>query len=390
MMNLSLLPSTPLHQNPFSIKSISTYIFKAPVQKPVVSTLTTVSTRVALLVKVGDGEGFFGWGEIYATLPSFAADHKRNIVHQILFPLLKQQVFETPQACWSYLEQKTQAMQIQTGEFGPFSSAIAGIDCAIWDLLARKNQLPLAEFLGGKRRPLPVYASGLNPADGPAVVEQSRGLGFTAFKQKIGFGESIDKNNLSKISSNLQNHEQLFVDVNQGWTIDQVRQVAPMLNSFPLHWVEEPILANARKDDWMECASLLNAPLAGGENLRGDDFEAQSDWLKVIQPDVGKWGGITGNLIVAKTAINRQLRYCPHWLGSGLGLMTSAHVLSALGGDGLLEMDVNENPLRELLAEPFPTLHNGQLNLSDQIGIGIEPNLEQTKPWLTHYQESIS
>jgi L-alanine-DL-glutamate epimerase-like enolase superfamily enzyme len=53
-------------------------------------------------------------------------------------------------------------------------------------------------------------------------------------------------------------------------------------------------------------------------------------------------------------------------------------------------MDVNENPLRELLAEPFPTLHNGQLNLSDKIGIGIEPNLEQANPWLTHYQESTS
>jgi L-alanine-DL-glutamate epimerase-like enolase superfamily enzyme len=389
MINLSLLPSNPLQQNSFSIKSISTYIFKAPVKKPVVSTLTTVNTRVALLVKVEDIDGIVGWGEIYATLPSFAADHKRNIVHQILFPLLKKEVFETPQACWSYLESKTLAMQIQTGEFGPFSSAIAGIDCAIWDLLARKNHLPLAEFLGGERRPLPAYASGLNPADGPEVVEQSRELGFTAFKQKIGFGESVDKNNLSKISSHLQKDEQLFVDVNQGWTIAQVRQIAPMLNSFPLHWVEEPLIANASVEDWLECASLLNAPLAGGENLRGDDFAKQSDWLKVIQPDVGKWGGVTGNSMVAKAALNHQLRYCPHWLGSGLGLMTSAHVLSAIGGNGLLEMDVNENPLREILAEPFPTLQNGQLNLPDQIGIGVVPNLEKANPWLTHYQESI-
>ena len=69
--------------------------------------------------------------------------------------------------------------------------------------------------------------------------------------------------------------------------------------------------------------------------------------------------------------------------------MTSAHVLSAIGGNGLLEMDVNENPLREILAEPFPTLQNGQLNLPDQIGIGVVPNLEKANPWLTHYQESI-
>ena len=387
-MNLELLPNLGQHQTNFQLARVSTFIFKAPVQKPVVSTLTTVNLRVALLVRVEDLDGCFGWGEIYATLPSFAADHKNHIVHQIIFPLLKNKSFDTPQACWTFLEQKTLAMQIQTGEFGPFSSAIAGIDCAIWDLLARKNNLPLAEFLGGPLRALPVYASGLNPADGPEVVAHSRAQGFRAFKQKIGFGADIDEKNLRSICENLLQGEQLFVDVNQGWAIEQIRQIAPMINAFPLHWIEEPLLANASKEDWQECAQLFTAPLAGGENLRGGSFNEQRQWLKIIQPDVGKWGGVTGNWIVAKNTLQQGLRYCPHWLGSGVGLLTSAHVLSAIGGDGLLELDVNENPLRELLAEPFPKVINGTINLSKQIGIGVVPNLKQAHQWLTHHQES--
>jgi L-alanine-DL-glutamate epimerase-like enolase superfamily enzyme len=302
----------------------------------VVSTLTTVSTRVALLVQVEDEDGHFGWGEIYATLPSFSADHKVNVLHQFIFPLIKNRSFNSPIDLWSFLEKSTYAMQIQTGEFGPFSSVIAGLDCAIWDLLARRGYSSLTEFLGGKLRPLPIYASGLNPADGPLVVEQSRALGFKAFKQKIGFGMEVDQKNLQMICDSLISDEQLMVDVNQGWSIDTLRNQADMVNAYPLHWVEEPLLADASEADWQEAKDLLKAPLAGGENLRNNDFVRQSKWLHVLQPDVGKWGGISGNWLVAKNALLQQKRYCPHWLGSGIGLITSAHLLCAIGGDGLL------------------------------------------------------
>ena len=383
-----LFASSPGNDTRFQLNKISTYIFKAPVQKPVISTLTTVNVRVALLVKVEDAQGGFGWGEVYATLPSFSADHKIHLIHQIIAPLLKNQTFISPSACWSLLEKKTIAMQIQTGEFGPFSAVIAGIDCAIWDLLARQHRQPLAEFLGGQIRPLPVYASGLNPADGPEVVRQSRALGFKAFKQKIGFGKAIDTHNLATISAELHADEKLMVDVNQGWQIDQVRDMAPTINQFPLSWIEEPLLANASAQDWQACAALLEAPLAGGENLQGKHFEVQSAWLGVIQPDLGKWGGVTMHWAIAQNALAQHLLYCPHWLGSGIGLTTSAQLLSAVGGDGLLEVDVNENPLRELLAQPYPLIQDGKLHLTNAPGIGVVPNLEKASAWLTHYQET--
>ena len=51
------------------------------------------------------------------------------------------------------------------------------------------------------------------------------------------------------------------------------------------------------------------------------------------------------------------LRYCPHYLGAGIGLLASAHVLAARGAaDGWLEVDANENPLRTLLCPPLATL----------------------------------
>ena len=54
--------------------------------------------------------------------------------------------------------------------------------------------------------------------------------------------------------------------------------------------------------------------------------------------------------------------------------MASAHLLAAVGGDGLLEVDCNPNPLREGLAQPFPPLVDGRLQLSEEPGLGVCPN----------------
>jgi len=53
--------------------------------------------------------------------------------------------------------------------------------------------------------------------------------------------------------------------------------------------------------------------------------------------------------------------------------MASAHLLAAVGGDGLLEVDSNPNPLREGLARPFPILSDGRLRLSGEPGLGVAP-----------------
>jgi D-galactarolactone cycloisomerase len=56
--------------------------------------------------------------------------------------------------------------------------------------------------------------------------------------------------------------------------------------------------------------------------------------------------------------------------------MASAHLLAAAGGNGLLEADVNPNPLREaMLRDPVP-IKDGRMVLSETPGLGSEPDLE--------------
>jgi D-galactarolactone cycloisomerase len=120
-------------------------------------------------------------------------------------------------------------------------------------------------------------------------------------------------------------------------------------------------------------------PLAAGENIRGDDnFAAALDarCLAFVQPDVGKWGGISGCIDVARHAARNGIAFCPHWLGGGIGLAASMHLVAAVGdARSFAEVDANPNPLREEVVAFV--INDGQVVLSSAPGLGVEPDLRR-------------
>ena len=225
----------------------------------------------------------------------------------------------------------------------------AGLDIALWDIWARKRGEPLCRALGGEApRPLPVYASGINPEDAPETIARCRQVGHRAFKIKVGIDTARDRANADAIAGGLRDGEAWMVDANQGWDVDAALAEAPFYGERGTAWIEEPIAAG---------------------------------WLGVVQPDICKWGGLTECLAVARSALAGGKRYCPHTLGGGIGLLASAHLLMAVGDDGLLEVDINPNPLREALARPFPPFRDGRMTLAEAPGLGVAPDLAATADW---------
>ena len=375
--------------SPFTIARIETFVLRVPIDKPVIAAFGTFTDRVAVLVRVEDRDGAHGWGEIWSNFPSYGAEHRARVLHAAVAPRALRQTVGDPAALWRTLSAATHVWAVQSGEPGPLAAALAGLDQAVWDLAARRAGMPLCALLGGALDAVPVYASGINPGDGPAIVERKRAEGYRAFKQKIGFGEDTDVANLRALRQVLRADERLMVDVNQGWSIEQAVRLAPVMAGFALDWVEEPIVADRPEAEWRACAAAYEVPLAGGENLRGDDLmsAAHGGVLQVIQPDIGKWGGVSGCVAVGRAAVAASKRYCPHWLSGGVGLMHSAHALAAVGGAGCLEIDANDNPLRTALVA-VPTLRDGALPIPGAPGIGVEPDLESCGRWLTDRRES--
>ena len=118
--------------------------------------------------------------------------------------------------------------------------------------------------------------------------------------------------------------------------------------------------------------------LAAGENAIGDGGVRRADRVardrgRAARPrEVGRR---LGRARRDRPIAAAGLRYCPHYLGAGIGLLASAHVVAARGrADGLLEVDSNENPLRTGCARRS-RLGGGRIELSRYAGLGVEPDL---------------
>ena len=356
----------------FTITQARPFVMRVSCPVPVQTSFGTMYDRPGVFVELKDGEGNKGLGEIWCNFPACGAEHRARLLETAVFSALIRVSFDTPAQCFSALTKQFARLAIQSGEPGPIAQCIAGVDVALWDLVARRAGVPLFRLLGGTNADIPAYASGINPANAIKTVERCRAEGHRAFKLKIGFDRAGDLANIAQITAALERDEVFMVDANQAWTVDEALNTLPELAAFSLGWIEEPIMADRPVDEWLALALATSAPLAAGENMiSAQDFARgiSKPALDVIQPDLCKWGGISGVLPVAKDIMAAGKRYCPHYLGGGIGLAASAHVLAAVGGDGMLEIDSNDNPLRNILFAPPVT--RGQLKLLETPGLGV-------------------
>jgi len=369
----------------FTIHSIQAFCFRYPLAAPVVTSFGEMRERPAVFVRAEDSDGVSGWGEVWCNFPSVGAEHRARLINEMLAPLLIGRAVGQPSEIFEHLTAATSVMALQSGEAGPFAQCIAGIDIALWDLVARREKTPLWRLLGGSTGRMRVYASGINPAGSLAQAEAAERRGHRGFKLKIGFDEEADRANLRALRK-LAGDGFLATDVNQGWTIEQALQLAPRLEQFDLAWLEEPLRADRPRSEWRSLQKRTTIPLAAGENIAGREnfvLALEAGVLTVLQPDAAKWGGITGCLAVARDALASKRHYCPHYLGGGIGLLASAHLLAGSRGGGLLEVDCNDNPLREQFCGAVAEIREGEIVLDDAPGLGIEPDVKGIEEYRT-------
>ncbi len=373
---IKILPVEPL-----AIRRVEAFVFRHPVRVPVRTSFGIMRDRPAVFVRITGDDGAVGWGEVWCNFPACGAEHRAALVATVLAPLLEGGQFDGgPVQVFESISAQTAVLAIQSGEPGPIAQSIAGVDLALWDLCARRAGQPLWRHLGGTNGYIPVYASGINPDGCEAFALAQRAAGHRAFKLKIGFDAARDIANVQALRRTLGDEPPLMVDANQAWSLDEAGHMTERLNGFGLGWLEEPLRADRPWHEWQVLQARSPVPLAAGENMAGlDAFDAalQSQALSVVQPDAAKWGGISGNWPVIARILDAGLRFCPHYLGAGIGLAASGHLLAAAGGGGMLEVDANPNPLRTELCPALGRLEDGFIELGEAPGIGVEPDLDR-------------
>lgn len=380
--------TAPVSLRPFRLAKVQALVFRIPIDEPVQTSFGIMHDRPAVLVRVEDSEGAVGWGEVWCNFPSVGAEHRARLLESTLAPILLEREWSTPQEAFQEASRRLHILGLQSGEPGTLAQVIAGADIALWDLAARRAGQPLWRLLGGVDT-VATYASGLSPTQPEKLAAAKRDEGFRAFKLKVGFGADRDLANLRALRHLLGADTTLMVDANQAWAPDVAIDMSRRLAEYGPAWLEEPIAADHPLADWLQVAGQSPIPLAAGENMRGQPQFAEAiscGAFSVIQPDPGKWGGFSGCLPVAREALAAGRMFCPHWLGGGIGLLASMHLKGAVGGPGYVEVDSNPNPLRELLARPYPEVVDGIVTLSNEPGLGVTPDLDAVRSFLVKHR----
>jgi L-alanine-DL-glutamate epimerase-like enolase superfamily enzyme len=267
--------------------------------------------------------------------------------------------------CWMHLH--------DMGGGGVSTMAIATIDIALWDLMAKEAGLPLAGLLGRCRERVPAYASGINlhkPLD--ELLEQVRrwkAEGYRAFKVKVGKPEiEEDLERLTRVKE-ITGRLPLMVDANQGWDFAKAARAIHAFEPLSLHWVEEPLLSDD-VEGHARLRRLVRTPIAIGETVY--TIQQFKDYLArgacdFVQADIVRVGGITPYLEIAALARAFGVPLAPHFVmelsGQVLCCLPNAHILEAIDGGSFSELNA--------LAEPIRVV-DGWFTLPSVPGHGIE------------------
>ncbi len=294
------------------------------------------------------------------------------------------------------------------GTLRPYSCAVAGIDCALWDLRGKIAGKRVAELL----TPDPVdrvrvYASGGCRYDWRARPEQlieealaTVAAGFSAYKFRIGTewawdGVTTDRflGLVRELDGAVGGRMELMLDGNQRLTEAQALTIARELDRLGFTWFEEPI-PQADIDGYARLNRAVDLPITGGEQFTS--LQQFRPYLErgaygIVQPDAGICG-ITECFAIAEMAERYGVDCCPHSWHNGLMALANGHLVAALPNPRVLEVCQLQGPLQwAILADP-PALTDGYLTLPDAPGLGVTlaPDLEAQFPYIEgHYAVEV-
>jgi len=384
------------------ITSIKSHVLRYELDKELGYSQQYYKHRTAHLVEVETDEGITGWGECFG--PGNIALANKYIVEKVIQPLIKGDDPLKKEYIWH----KVYNLLRDSGQKGMPIQALSGIDIALWDILAKKSNLPLYQLLGGKTNDkIPVYGYGmmLQKKTVDELCElfkneasQIKEKNFKAMKMKIGMGPKEDLKLVSAVRDTIGSEFKLMVDANHAYNKNDALYVGKGLDEMNIYWFEEPV-APEDYDSYKELKEKLKTNIAGGEaefTKYGWNQLIKNNCIDIAQPEVCGLGGITEYLKVSALAQSNFIPIVNHVWGSALSVAVNLHLLTTLpdmpGGlfptKSMLEFDTTEKNIfiTDLAEEKFSILDqvknkNGFASPLENIGIGINPNKDFIKKY---------
>ncbi len=265
------------------------------------------------------------------------------------------------------------------GRSGMTTQAIAPFDVALWDLKAKRAQLPLAKLLGAHRDSVQCYNTSGGYLHTPLDqvlknVAISRESGIGGIKIKVGQPDlPVDIERVTAVRKLLGDSFPLMVDANQQWDRPKAMRACRAFEDLNLTWIEEPLDAYDFEGH-AQLAARFDTAIATGEMLTSFGEHAQlvmAGGCDFVQPDAPRVGGITPFLQIMALGSFKGLKLAPHF-----AMEIHLHLAAAYPEEPWLE---HFEWLGPLFNEQMQ-LKDGRMWISDRPGLGFTLS-EQALKW---------
>jgi L-alanine-DL-glutamate epimerase-like enolase superfamily enzyme len=301
-----------------------------------------------------------------------------------------------PVAVWNQLYVRT----AMTGRRGAAVHALGALDMAVWDICGKAAGKPTWQLLGeAAHESLTPYASLLPHARDldsfqQAIVDQAtwaKNLGFHAAKLELLWtgpyaSTGLDEPDTRMVETIAATRKAvgpdfaIMVDVAYSWnSAAHALEIVESWAEYDVFFVETPLWADDL-DGYAELSRRSPIRVAAGEWLatRFEFLELMDrGGVQVVQPDVGRVGGLTEARRVCELAAERQRLVVPHGWKTGITVAATAHLAVVTGHMPFFEyvpQQVAESALRRDLVTDELQLVDGKLALPQRPGLGIELN----------------
>ncbi len=383
---------------------------------PTITRIETAAIRCvgpSVLVKIWAGDTY-GLGECYPSAPAAA-------IHNIIQSLGEELAGEDPRNV-ERLAEKLRLWNIFTGgQGGSVTTAISGIEMALWDLAGKLQNVPVYRLLGGAfRTNIRLYAdcnAGTVDAAAHHVYDVREGAlvgddeaaslaeatkaevarGFTALKFDIdditgpmhrdywnrtasAAEIAVMVGKVEAVRNAVGPEIDVAVDMHGRYDVPTSIRVAQALEPYNLMWLEEPVPPE-NIEALAEVRRKTSTPICAGENLY-TRFQFQpllaAHAVDVVMPDLAKCGGLAEGKRIANMAEMDYIPFSPHNVSSPIGTIAMAHVCAAVSNFTVLEWHAADLPhwADFVHYSGDEIIVNGAIQLTEAPGLGLELNEE--------------
>lgn len=338
-----------------------------------------------LFLKISTDEGIEGWGEP-------VVEGRADTVKAAVKELREYLMGANPEKIEDIFQ-----LLYRSGFYrgGPvLTSAISGIEQALWDIKGKYHNMPVYEMLGGAcRDKIKVYSwiGGEIPDEVASLAQEKKSQGFTAIKMNAtGALNYID--DFSKVEGVVERVAAIreacgkdfgiAVDFHGRVHKPMAKVLAKELEPYRLMFIEEPVLCE-NYEAFKEIASCTSTPIATGERLftRWDYKKIfEQGIVNIIQPDLSHAGGILECRKIAAMAEAYDMAVAPHCPLGPIAL-ASCLQLDACTPNAVIQeqsLGIHYNAGNDLLDflkdKSVFQYEEGYVSLPEKPGLGIEVN----------------